>query len=369
MSLTRRTFASAALTVPLLAQQGPEPSAGTGAEELAQFVSFARQVIAPTTVTDESGRYVPDIKPHEFRVFDKGAPQKITVEYATQPLALVVAIQANNTVESVLPNIKKLGPLIENTLLGERGEAAILAFDHRIRLMQDWTRDGDAITKALHKINAGSTTSAMVDAVSEAARMLKRRETLSGNKQMRKVVLLIAETRDKGSEGKTRQALLDLQFGNIVLYSVNINRLVTSLLTQKQPARPDPVPPGARHVPAGALQTPEAVAAYTGHYYGNYTPVLVEIFRQVKSIFIDNQLEAFTKATGGTERSFLTFRDLERVVQDISEELQSQYMISYSPSNMDEGGYHEIQVQVARAGLKVRTRPGYWMAAVPEQLR
>ena len=51
-------------------------------------------------------------------------------------------------------------------------------------------------------------------------------------KEHRKVILLIAETRDKGSEGKTRQALLDLQFGNILLFSLNINRLVTSLLTE-----------------------------------------------------------------------------------------------------------------------------------------
>ena len=81
------------------------------------------------------------------------------------------------------------------------------------------------------------------------------------------------------------------------------------------------------------------------------------------------QLEAYTKATGGTERSFLSYKDLERVVMDIGEELHSQYMISYSPSNPDEGGYHEITVEVNRGNLKVRTRPGYWMAAVPEHMR
>ena len=74
----------------------------------------------------------------------------------------------------------------------------------------------------------------------------------------------------------------------------------------------------------------------------------------------------FTKFTGGTERSFLTYKDLERVIADIGQELHSQYLISYSPNNTEEGGYHEIRVDVLRTGLKVRTRPGYWMAAIPQ---
>jgi len=364
MSLTRRLFTTAGLTLPAWAQR-PAPKAPEETDQdLARFVTFTRQVIAPTTVTDKDGHYVNGIQPHEFRLIDRGKAQKITVESAVQPLSLVVCVQANNTVESVLPNVKKIGPLLEGTILGEQGQAAIVAFDHRIRVMQSWTRDGDAITKALNKINPGSTTSAMTDAVIEAARMLRDRP-----KEHRKVILLISETRDKGSQGKTRQALLDLQFGNILLFSLNINRLVTSLLTKQQVARPPAVPVSAGHTVPGALNTPEAQASFTGHYYGNVLPLVVEVFRQAKSVFVDNHLEAFTKATGGAERAFLSYKDLERVVMDIGEELQSQYMISYSPSNPDEGGYHEIDVEVLRNGLRVRTRPGYWMAAVPEHMR
>jgi VWFA-related protein len=364
MSLTRRLFTSAALTLPAWAQKPAAKPPEEEPENLPNFAVFTRQVIAPTTVTDRDGRYINGLQPHEFKLIDRGKLQKITVESATQPLSLVVCVQANNTVESVLPNIKKIGPLLEGTVLGEKGQASIIAFDHRIRVMQDWTRDGAAMTKALNKIVAGSTTSAMTDAVIQAARMLKNR-----GKGDRKVILLISETRDKGSEGKTRQALLDLQFGNIVLFSLNINRLMTSLTTRQPPPRPPAIPAGAGHAPPGGMITPDAINANTGIYNGNVVPLVVEVFRQAKSIFVDNQLEAFTKATGGQERSFLSYRDLERVVMDIGEELQSQYMISYSPSNPDEGGYHEISVEVTRPNLKIRTRPGYWMAAVPEQRR
>lgn len=369
MRPTRRLFTAAALSFPVWPQKPADKGEEETPEDLARFVTFTRRVIAPTTVTDKNGRYVAGIQPHEFRLVDRGKEQKITVESAVQPLSIVVCIQANNTVESVLPNIKKIGPLLEGTILGEQGQAAIVAFDHRIRVMQDFTHDGAEITKALNKINAGSTTSAMTDAVIEASRMLNRREAANKDKTFRKVILLIAETRDKGSEGKTREALLSLQFGNIALYSLNINRLVTSLLTKQPPPRPPAIPAGAGHTAPGGLLTPDAINANTGIYNGNAVPLIVEVFRQAKSIFVDNQLEAYTKSSGGVERSFLTYRDLEHVLMDISEELQSQYMISYSPSNMDEGGYHEITVEVVRGNLKVRTRPGYWMAAVPEHMR
>jgi hypothetical protein len=54
------------------------------------------------------------------------------------------------------------------------------------------------------------------------------------------------------------------------------------------------------------------------------------------------------------------------VIADIGQELHSQYLISYSPNNTEEGGFHQITVDVLRTGLKVQTRPGYWMAAIPQ---
>jgi hypothetical protein len=36
------------------------------------------------------------------------------------------------------------------------------------------------------------------------------------------------------------------------------------------------------------------------------------------------------------------------------------------PSGTNEAGYHEIKVTVKKEGLKVRARPGYYIAAGPE---
>ncbi len=73
----------------------------------------------------------------------------------------------------------------------------------------------------------------------------------------------------------------------------------------------------------------------------------------------------FTRFTGGKEYSFLSQKSLERAVTAVGEEIHSQYLLSYNPNNLQEGGFHEIRVEVNRPRLEVRTRPGYWIAGQP----
>ena len=81
----------------------------------------------------------------------------------------------------------------------------------------------------------------MIDAAMQAFRMLRNRP---GDR--RRILLLISETRDNSSENKVREVLVEAQLNNTVVYSVNINRLITTLTARPQPARPDPFPAGAR---------------------------------------------------------------------------------------------------------------------------
>ena len=75
-------------------------------------------------------------------------------------------------------------------------------------------------------------------------------------------------------------------------------------------------------------------------------------------------MELFTKGTGGTEFGFHSQRGLEEAIQRIGEQLHSQYIISYTPNNKEEGGFHQIQVEVTGHPevKRTQTRPGYWLA-------
>jgi VWFA-related protein len=201
----------------------------------------------------------------------------------------------------------------------------------------------------------------MVDAVAYASRMLRNRP-----KENRRVILLISEARDNGSGGRMRETLTTVQVDNVMIYALNMSRLYTELTANPAYPRPDPIPPTARHVPAGGTLTPTTAGQYAGSppYGANFAPLIEDIFRSTKAIFVDNPPEVFTKFTGGREIPFVSDRALQEAVADVGREIHNQYLITYDPSNKNEGGFHTIQVTVRRPGLQVRTRPGYWLASI-----
>src|SRR4051794_1882065 len=132
-------------------------------------------VQAPVLVFDRDGNYVNGLQPPQFHLYDNDKEQNINVDVAYQPISMVICIQANAHVEAVLPQVRKIGVLVAPLLIGEQGEAAVIAFDSRIRKMQDFTSEPDKITKAVKDLYAGSNSNRMIDAVAEATRMLRSR--------------------------------------------------------------------------------------------------------------------------------------------------------------------------------------------------
>src|SRR5262245_47488668 len=100
------------------------------------------EIIVPVTILDRDDKSVNGLEAKDFRLFDNKREQTFNLDISYVPISMVVAVQANADVEVVLPQIKKIGPLLEALVLGPQGEGAILAFDHRKRLLQDFTNDG-----------------------------------------------------------------------------------------------------------------------------------------------------------------------------------------------------------------------------------
>ncbi|MDQ6677595.1 MAG: VWA domain-containing protein [Acidobacteriota bacterium] len=356
--IVRRAIAASFLSLMLLAQKPPdlaETVPDTPIERTS--VSFVQ---APVTVFDRSGAIVNGLKPSDFRLFDNGKEQDIHVDVAFQPISLVIVIQKSSRVEAVLPQIQKSGNLIEPLVIGDQGEAAVLAFDHRIQEMQGFTNNPVKIADAFKNIHAGSSSARMIDAVDKAVYMLRSRPA-----SRRRIIMLISETRDQSSEGKFKETLVDAQLSNVTIYTVNISRMVTALTSKPEPPRPDPLPPAAHNLPGGQPNTPTTVENYTR--LGNrleFAPMIKEIYKDAKGLFVDNPSTIFTDQTGGEQYTFYRQRGLEDVIQRISEEIHSQYMISYNPNNKNEGGFHEIDVRLDRPEYRARTRPGYYLASI-----
>jgi VWFA-related protein len=318
-----------------------------------------QNVQALVSVFDHQGAYVNNIRPEQFHLFDNDQEQNINVDVSYTPISLVILIQANANAEGLLPEVNKIGNLIGPQVIGDEGESAVIAYDSRIRTLQDFTRDSSKITDAVKKIHPGSESNRMVDAVMEGARLLRSRPS-----NRRRIMLLIGETRDLGSEGKAREALINLTTANIVFYPVDMSRFINVLKAPPKVARPDTLPPAMYPMPMNVPATPGNVEQmYQVNSRAEFVPALEEIYRDVKAIFIDNPVEVFTKGTGGTEYGFHSQRTLENALTDIGEQLHSEYTISYPPNNREVMGFHTIRVEVQ--GLpevnKIVTRPGYYL--------
>jgi len=225
-----RLFLLSFLCGVLAAQQPQAPQEGQS--QGPTFRGGVEVVQAPVLVFDRDGNYVSGLQPAQFHLFDNGKEQNIAVDVAFQPISMVICIQANANVEGILPQIRKIGNLVAPIIIGDQGEAAVIAFDSRIRTLQDFTSDPDKITKAVKDLYAGSSSNHLIDAVSQAARMLRTRAS-----NRRRVILYIGETRDIASETRLREALMDIQYTNLVFYPVDISRLFSTMT-----AKPDPGP-------------------------------------------------------------------------------------------------------------------------------
>ncbi len=322
-------------------------------------------VVAPVLAINRDGEYVNNISKQQFHLLDNDKEQNINVDVSYSPISLVICVQASSNAQALIPAVTKIGNLIGPQIIGDAGEAAVIAYDHRIRTMQEFTSDPNKVKDAFSKITPGSQSVRLVDAVVEGTRMLRSRP-----RDRRRIMLVIGETRDMGSENRGREALVGLQMNNIMFYSVDMSRFLDVLTAPKQPPRPDPYLPAMRGpLPGGMPSTPTTVQQFYGTN-GNraeFLPLLLEIYRDAKAIFKANPVEVFTKGTGGTEFGFNSQRSLESALSEIGEQLHSQYMLSYSPNNREASGFHEIKVEIEGHPEinKIVTRPGYWIGQIP----
>ena len=291
------------------------------------FRAETRVVEIPVTVTAE-GRNVDGLTARDFRVLDDGAVRTVTLDtFGTgiAPISLVMAVQTSGLSTPALAKIRRIGSLIQPLVIGGRGEAAILVFDNQVDWVRPFTSDPSALQSAVRKLRAGkSTQGRLLDAVVEAARALRGRKG-------RKVLLVVSESRDRGSAAKLMEALEAVERGGVEVFATPYSASAAAWL-----ARPEDLPP-----PSGP----------------NFMAVFDELLRLGRT----NHVQALAQASGGSEYPFLRERSLEKAVETFAAEVNSQYILAFPQPDGAASGMHRIEVSVpSRPGAAVRARRAYW---------
>jgi VWFA-related protein len=325
-------------------------------------------VNTPVTVRNEKGEMVHNLEQSDFRITDNGKPQKIThFNLGGDPISLVVVVETSARIAPLLPKVRKTGILISQTVTGPTGEGAVVGYDDETRTLLDFTSSSDAMEKTVSDLKEGSQGSRLFDAMSKAVEMLSARPEVSETDLgKRRVMLVIGEAHDSGSEQKLGEVLRRAQLANITIYAVGLSGAKADL-KRKPEEKPVPkaTPDGVFGMPPppGTVETPSTEAANdaAGGPLAAAVALAIWTVMHAKDKVTARQLEIASAATGGQHVSVWKDRSLENVIDEMGGELHSQYTLSYTPSGDLAEGYHEIQVTVDKKDLTVRARPGYYI--------
>jgi VWFA-related protein len=325
-------------------------------------------VNTPVTVRDGRGEMVHNLNAHDFKVSDNGVPQQIShFDLGGDPLSLVILVETSSRIAPLLPEIRKTGILFTQTVMGPTGEAAVVGFNDSVDKLQDFTPNSDLIENTIAHLGQGTSGSKLYDAMAVGVEMLSGRPQATPERPgYRRVLLLLSEATDAGSEVKLGEVLRQGQLANVTIYSVGLSTTRAELQAKPKDTRPQITPPGTFPLPPqpGVPQTPNSEQ----NRYGNIDLMAAAVWavQHIHDQVKDHALEVAATATGGAHLATFKDRSIEKAIDEIGGELHSQYSISYTPTGTDAIGYHEIKIAVIRndaKNLKVRARPGYYLAA------
>ncbi len=303
------------------------------------FHGAARLVTVPAVVKDPAGRFVRDLRGQDFRIFDNGRPQRFEFDYVDEPIAAAVVAQTTNSVRAWLPHVRRVASAVETLVVGANGKASVIRFGADVKVVGDWTNRASSIDFAFASLGPGvDDKRRCFDALLLAANSLAALPA-----PFRRVILLFSQPGDSGSTASLGDVLEAVERNNIVVYSLEMPRF-------------------GKDVAGKTIR----IGSTKGVVAGNDTGIMgsVDLGKLVTEVRRGSKIadapDLLSAETGGSRSSFRRLRDLEAAISSIAEELHTEYLLTYAP-DAAEPGYHQIRVEISRAGVVTRWRPGYYV--------
>lgn len=305
------TLAAGAAVIPSLAQT-PVPTPPTGDEQIKTF-----EVRLPVTVLHKK-ELVSGLTQNDFLILEDGVPQEVTsftTDKTNPPVFVGVLMDTSPSTAGKLGFSKEAAKNFLYTVLQLRKDkAAFMTFDHQINLLTDFTDKTDVLDKAVDNVKKTGSQTALYDAIWQFAD--EKLRSVPG----RRVMVIITDGDDTFSRARLNDAIDIAQRTETTIFGISTK--------------------------AGFLGTVPGVEAGTVKDKG------------------DKYLTQLCEQTGG--EAFFTgdMIALERAFKKISEELKSQYIITYRPANQNyDGRSRKIEVRFTDPEkadrFKIRTKSSY----------
>ena len=345
-----RVVAAAALALATLsAHTGRAQDRPTG--QGFSFRTGVELVSVTVTVTDASGRFVPNLRAEDFTLHEDGKEQPIAhFEAERVPVSLGIAIDTSGSMigEKWTAAEGALNRFL-GSLLGPQDEVFLYRFDSRPTLVRGWTTDRAGVARDLGTVRPTGGT-AMYDAVAEAIPL-----TDSGTRRKKALVVI-----SDGNDTSSRTAITDLRQlihqREVVVYAIGIDAdgaygsraSNSSSSSGGGQTRTVPVPrPFPGKAPAVAAKSTSGSSGSSGSSPRGSGRINVDALR------------AMTDDSGGRTEIVFAPRDLDPATAGIADELSRQYFIGYNSIIPKDGRWHTIDVRIRRGNYTIRARKGF----------
>jgi VWFA-related protein len=286
-------------------------------------------VLVPTLVEKKDGSVLYGLTPKDFVVEDNGVPQKVHVDddLDSQPVSIVVAVEKGGTSLLQFDKIAKLGPLLDLFLGDGFGAAALVTFDSKPELVEDFTSKTGAITRHLKNMEPGDGGAAILDTVRYSIDLLEEQP-----QERRRILLLISESRDHGSKKNEAKDLVErIGTSNTLVLALTYSASGAEFLNDIK---------GGGSV--GYVMTPG-------------TPVMAAIAAMHKNV-----AKQLAEMSGGEYAPFVKEKGFEERVEDVARHARNRYMLSFSPTDKTPG-FHTLNVKLTQDyGARLVARASYW---------
>ena len=343
--VSRRDLLLAACAVPRLLKAAQDAPAPTFATDVKVVNLFA-------TVRDKQANFVRDLTKDDFRLEEDGRPQ--TIRYFSRdsdlPLTLGLLIDTSLSQRNVLGQERSASYLFLSRVLREdKDHAFVIHFDRDVELLQDLTSSRAELETALaqlerpelHRPGAGGYPgsprrrsiaggTSLYDAVLLASDELMKKQT------GRKAIILLTDGVDNASMVSLTSSIEAAQRADTLVYSI---LFADDGFYGGRLGRPRTAGMGHRSVtPGGRFPRPNRPDG-----------------KQV--------LDRLAQETGGAFFEVSHEHPIDKIYDQIQDELRNQYSLGYTSDLTDAGpGYRHINLTVNQPGLVVRTRAGYYAA-------
>lgn len=314
-------------------------------------------VSIPVSVMDRDGRYIPDLRQEDFRIYEDGVEQKVAYFASVEkPFTVALVMDVSGSTRFRLDEIQDAAIAFVNQLRPD-DRVMIVSFDDHVHVLAEPTNDRRALRDAIRRTSTGGGTS-LYDAVDYVIN--QRFNRIEG----RKAIVLFTDGVDTTSKMATYESnVRDAEELDALIYPVQYDTQGDMGGGQGGGGNYPRGGGGGRGRSKGETAAGILIGILTGGNVnvgngggggGGRGSSRADYDRA------DRYLGDLAQRTGARRYRADSTRNLEQSFALIAEELRRQYSLGYYPETVAQVGQRrQIKVRVNRPNLIVKARDSY----------